>query len=81
MAPFGLVNLAAGASEVRARDFLLGSLLGLTPVVCAFALLGDRLARALRDPEPTNLVLFAAVAAGVLALSLLVGRWSGAARR
>ena len=31
IAPFSVVNLVAGASEMRLRDFLLGSLLGMLP--------------------------------------------------
>ncbi|HXG63142.1 MAG TPA: VTT domain-containing protein [Planctomycetota bacterium] len=44
-APYGLVNLAAGASEVRFRDFFLGTLLGTGPGVVLLSVLGDRFAR------------------------------------
>ena len=31
IAPFTVVNLVAGASEIRARDYMLGSLFGMAP--------------------------------------------------
>ncbi|HET6519341.1 MAG TPA: VTT domain-containing protein, partial [Geminicoccaceae bacterium] len=81
VAPFTIVNLAAGASEVRARDFLLGSLLGLMPGVAAMAGLGEGLQRALRDPRPANFLLLGAIALGVFGLALLLYRWSRARAR
>lgn len=44
-APYTLVNLVAGSSDVRFRDFFLGTLLGTGPGVVLVSLLGDRFAR------------------------------------
>lgn len=44
-APYGLVNLVAGTSELRFRDFFLGTLLGTGPGVVLLSVLGDRFAR------------------------------------
>jgi phosphatidylserine/phosphatidylglycerophosphate/cardiolipin synthase-like enzyme/membrane protein DedA with SNARE-associated domain len=43
IAPFTVVNLAAGASHLRARDFFFGTLLGLVPGVFAMTFFVDGL--------------------------------------
>lgn len=47
IAPFGLLNLLAGAAGIRFRDFLLGTALAMTPGVLLVAGLGGQLARLL----------------------------------
>lgn len=51
VAPFSVINLIAGVSEVRWRDFALGTLLGMLPGVLAIVLLADRVAESLRHPD------------------------------
>jgi phosphatidylserine/phosphatidylglycerophosphate/cardiolipin synthase-like enzyme/uncharacterized membrane protein YdjX (TVP38/TMEM64 family) len=51
VAPFSVINLIAGVSEIRWRDFALGTLLGMLPGVIAVVLLADRIAASLRNPE------------------------------
>ena len=71
VAPFAVINLVAGASHIRLRDFALGSLLGLLPGVFAISLFADGLLRAIRTPDKLT---FAWLAVAVLvALGLLVG--------
>lgn len=73
VAPFTLVNLVAGASHLRARDFLLGNALGLLPGCLVMVLFAERLAAAVLEPSTANLMWFAlalaAVAGGALALN------------
>ncbi|MCF8040683.1 MAG: VTT domain-containing protein [Desulfarculaceae bacterium] len=75
VAPFTLINLAAGASRVRILSFAVGTLLGMIPVTLAITVFADRLRRIWQDPHWEDL----AVAAGVLiALGLftwLLKRW------
>jgi uncharacterized membrane protein YdjX (TVP38/TMEM64 family) len=52
LAPFMMVNLAAGALRVRWRDFVLGSAMGLLPVTVVVSLFTDRLLSAWRSPTP-----------------------------
>jgi phospholipase D1/2 len=66
--PFLFSNLVIGASRVRYRDFLLGSLLGLGPIVIALAGFGYHLIRSLEDPTPGKV----AAAAAFLALPLTI---------
>ncbi len=68
VAPYSAVNLAAGASPVTTRDFVLGTAIGLVPGILMLTLVGDRLMDALRSPSPTNLALLAVV---LLALAVL----------
>jgi uncharacterized membrane protein YdjX (TVP38/TMEM64 family) len=51
VAPFTLVNMLAGASEIRFRDYLLGTALGLAPGIVLMTALGDRLRRVWEDPS------------------------------
>ncbi|HSA82446.1 MAG TPA: VTT domain-containing protein [Geminicoccaceae bacterium] len=76
IAPFGVVNLVAGAAEMRFRDFLLGSLIGMAPGIALMTLFGDRLGVWLRRPDPVNLAILVGAALAVLALALVLGRWA-----
>jgi uncharacterized membrane protein YdjX (TVP38/TMEM64 family) len=69
VAPFSVVNLAAGASPIRFWDFALGTLIGLIPGIAMMALVGGRLMNVFRSPSPTNLAVFGAA----LLLSVVIG--------
>lgn len=58
IAPFPVVNLAAGSSHLGARVFNLGSLLGMAPGMLGVVLLTDVTRNAVREPGPLNLTLF-----------------------
>jgi uncharacterized membrane protein YdjX (TVP38/TMEM64 family) len=76
IAPFTVVNLVAGASEIRTRDYLLGTLFGMAPGLVLITLFGDRLGAWLRQPDLANLNVVAAVAGVALALTWALRRWS-----
>jgi uncharacterized membrane protein YdjX (TVP38/TMEM64 family) len=65
VAPFTVVNLVAGASHIHLRDFVLGTLLGMSPGILAVTLFADRIAAVLRDPSPATLALLAAATAAI----------------
>ncbi|HEX5091148.1 MAG TPA: VTT domain-containing protein [Burkholderiales bacterium] len=75
VAPFTLVNLVAGASQLRARDFLLGTLLGMAPGIAAIVFFSDRLAAAVFEPSRANLAWFAGAAVLVVSAALVLHRW------
>jgi phospholipase D1/2 len=75
VAPFTLVNLVAGASQLRARDFLLGTVLGMAPGIAAIVFFSDRLAAAVYEPTRTNLLWFSAAAVLVVSAALGLHRW------
>ena len=72
VAPFAVINLVAGASEIRFRDFAIGSLIGMVPGVLAAAFLTDQIVASLREPSGTTIatavVAIAIVAAGLVGL-------------
>lgn len=72
IAPFTLVNLAAGASGIRLLDYVAGTFLGLLPGLVAMAALGHQVMRVLSSPTAGELGLLALGIAGWLALSFAV---------
>jgi len=75
VAPFTLVNLVAGASHLRARDFVLGTVFGMAPGIAAIVFFSDRLAAAVFDPTPANLAWFGAAAVLVVSAAVALHRW------
>ena len=71
LAPYSIVNVAAGAAQVGLRDFLIGTALGMLPGVFGAALFAEQLLRTVRRPEPANVVLLVVVVTALL----LVARW------
>jgi uncharacterized membrane protein YdjX (TVP38/TMEM64 family) len=78
IAPFALVNLVAGAIDVRFRDYVLGTLLGVLPGTIALTAFGHQLREIIERPTLRNVgLLLAAIAAWIvlsLALQRLVSR-------
>ena len=75
VAPFSIINVVAGVSGIRLRDFVLGTVIGMVPGVAAIAVLADRIADSLRRPDLGSIT---ALTAAVAAVGLgLVGlrRW------
>lgn len=58
IAPFTFINLAAGASHIRFRDYLLGTMLGMLPGIAGLTLLTERFKATLVEPGPWNILLF-----------------------
>jgi phospholipase D1/2 len=77
VAPFSVVNLIAGVSEIRWRDFALGTLFGMLPGVLAIVVLADRIAESLRHPDLTHITLLMAVIALVGLALVALRRWVG----
>jgi phospholipase D1/2 len=70
IAPFTLVNVVAGASEIRLVDFLVGTALGLAPGLVLMSALGHQVMLMFTEPKTENIILF--VASGALWLALIV---------
>ena len=66
VAPFTMVNLVAGASHIKFRDFVLGSLFGLLPGIFAITVLENRLEEVIQEPGAGSIGIFVAVALVVL---------------
>jgi phospholipase D1/2 len=71
VAPFTVVNLFAGASHIRLRDFLLGTCLGMFPGLLLMTVFGYQLQDVIRDPQAeTFLVLI-----GLIVFIVLLTVW------
>lgn len=57
VAPFTIVNIVAGASHIRVRDFALDTLLGMLPGILLMTLFGGQLKDTILDPRLENLVV------------------------
>jgi uncharacterized membrane protein YdjX (TVP38/TMEM64 family) len=68
IAPFTIINVVAGASRIKFKDFVLGTALGMAPGILAITVFTNRLLQAIREP---GWVTFA-VATGI-AVILTVG--------
>jgi phosphatidylserine/phosphatidylglycerophosphate/cardiolipin synthase-like enzyme/uncharacterized membrane protein YdjX (TVP38/TMEM64 family) len=70
IAPFSIVNVVAGASKLRPRDFLLGTALGMLPGIAVMAALGAQIADLARNASWANAVLLALAILAWIALCL-----------
>lgn len=55
IAPFSLVNLVAGISSIKLVHFLIGTFIGMFPLMVVKALVGDSIADIFRDPSPKHI--------------------------
>jgi len=77
IAPFTVINLLAGASRVKLRDFLLGTLIGMGPGTVLICFSVDRARAALAgEPvfEPWVLAVIAAAGIALIGLRVLQQR-------
>jgi len=78
LAPFTIVNLVAGASEIRLSDYMLGTFIGMLPGLIAMSALGHQLSRIIAEPSALEFaLLFAALAVWIglsIGLQMLVSR-------
>lgn len=75
VAPFTVINLVAGASHIRLRDYIIGTVLGMVPGISALTLFSDRLAHALRAPSGTTLALLIAALLAIGVGTVFLHRW------
>ena len=75
IAPFLVVNLVAGASHIRLRDFTIGSLIGLLPGTVTLALVTDGVIRTANEPTLAHVALLLSVIAALALITLLLRKW------
>lgn len=61
VAPFTVVNVMAGASQLQMRDYLIGTMLGMLPGIVLTAAFSHNLAEAVRHPNPATIAVLALV--------------------
>ena len=74
VAPFTVVNMIAGASHIRFRDYMIGTLIGMLPGIALTVTFVHNLAQAIRNPSPGTIAMLAMV------VVLLVGAAMGLQR-
>jgi phospholipase D1/2 len=70
IAPFTLVNLAAGASGIRFVDFLVGTLIGMLPGLVLLSVMGDRIIRVLAEPSAGDIAILVLCVAALIGLAV-----------
>ena len=68
IAPFTVVNLVAGASEIRIGAFVAGTILGMLPGWIAMSALGHQIMRIVSEPSAGDVALLAGLVAIWIAL-------------
>jgi len=71
-APYMITNLIVGASPVRFRDFVLGTILGMGPMILALAGFGYQLSRIVKEPTPGKIATAVAFLIVPLGLAILL---------
>lgn len=75
VAPFALINLVAGASHLRLRDFAIGSLAGLFPGTFALTVFSDRLLETIRHPSLISVIVLIAISLLFISIGWGLSRW------
>ena len=70
LAPFTVVNMAAGTTGLKTAHFLIGTAIGMLPGILVITLFTDQVLDAFQNPTGLNIAL-AAGAAGLLAIGIL----------
>ena len=74
VAPFTVVNLAAGSIGIRLRDYVIGTTLGMVPGLIAITAFGQQLKAVLEHPTPMRVAALIGIVAGWIGLSLALQR-------
>jgi len=74
VAPFTVVNLIAGASHVKAFDFMVGTAIGMLPGIFLMTMFGSNLMGLLEDPQPHQILLLGAIIALWITVGLVLQR-------
>ncbi|WHZ25949.1 MAG: putative phospholipase D family protein [Nitrospira sp.] len=75
VAPFTVVNMIAGATHIRTRDYLLGTVLGELPGLLAIAVFMDQVATTLNAPGLGSYLVLAVSAIAIVSAVWGLRRW------
>lgn len=70
VAPFSVVNVLAGASQLKPREFILGTVLGMMPGIVAMAALGSQIADFARNASWQGAILVGLIILAWIAVCL-----------
>ena len=75
VAPFTIVNLIAGASHIRFRDFAFGTVLGELPGLLAISIFVNQVSDTIRYPTVTSIGLLAGIALFLVLGGIGLWKW------
>ena len=75
IAPFSILNAVAGASHIRTRDFLVGTILGELPGLLSLALFLDQVTETIRHPGLGSVLILLVIAVIILLSAWALSRW------
>lgn len=75
IAPYPVVNSAAGAIRIRFIDFFFGTAIAHLPGTLTLALAGEQLGELLREPSPKNILLLLLILSLGVSAAVLLRRW------
>jgi uncharacterized membrane protein YdjX (TVP38/TMEM64 family) len=75
VAPFTIINLVAGASHIRLRDFAFGTVLGMAPGALALTVFSDQVVAAIAAPEMIRFFSLLVLAVVIAAATWWLSRW------
>ena len=75
VAPFTVVNVIAGASQIGLRDYLLGTLIGMGPGIIVTVSFAHQLVQTLRHPTMTSFVALLSIGIALVGLSIALQRF------
>ena len=75
VAPFSIVNIIAGATHIRARDFLIGTVIGELPGLIALSIFVDQITSTVKHPGPGSYMLLAGSAVVIVGGVWWLRRW------
>lgn len=74
-APFSVINMIAGASKIRFRDFVVGTAVGMLPGIVGISLFTDRLAATIQEPDLPAFAILVAVVGVIIVTGWTFWRW------
>ncbi|MEN3292845.1 MAG: phospholipase, partial [Burkholderiales bacterium] len=74
VAPFTIVNIVAGASHIRFRDYLIGTLLGMLPGITITVTFAYHLAETVRNPSMGTVSVLVVVVALLIGVAIALQR-------
>ncbi|KND57065.1 Phosphatidylserine/phosphatidylglycerophosphate/ cardiolipin synthase [Candidatus Paraburkholderia schumanniana] len=81
VAPFSIVNLVAGASHIRMRDFMIGTMLGMGPGIFLTVAFAHQLVASLHRPTVGSFAVLIGIGAVLIGVSVLLQRLLGGTDR
>jgi phospholipase D1/2 len=70
VAPFTMINILAGALQIRVRDYFIGTMLGMLPGIVITVTFAHHLAEAVRNPSAGGIALMGGLAVLLIAIAI-----------